>query len=178
MDGKGPFGHVIPILRDDLLFPLEQSFDDFFNGFFGSSLDSAKSKSGYPKLEAGIEGDNWIVRVAVPGVTYESLNVEIEDKPQGDIHFPKGDIHFVQRTIAPLKMLKISGKMSEEYESPKDATMYRKELRKSSFTREITLPSEIEGEPDASLKDGILTLKWKLKSIEEPKKNTIKITVK
>jgi HSP20 family molecular chaperone IbpA len=169
-----PLKNHLPTLRDDLFFPLEQSFDDFFQNFFSeSSLDTIKGKSGYPRLEAGVEGNHWVVRAAVPGVSYDSLNVEIEEKPN-----PTASTTYEQKTLEPVRVLRISGKMSEEYESPKDAKLYRKELRKSSFSREMNLPYEAEGQPEASLKDGILTLKWKLKSKEEPRTNTVKVQIR
>jgi len=152
--------------REDLFFPLEQSFDDFFNSFFGCGLDPAKAKSGYPRIEAGVEGENWVVRAAVPGVKFDALNVEIEDKLVD------------QSWGIEQRILKISGRMSEEYESPKDSRMVRRELRKTSFSREMILPAEADGQPEATLQDGILTLKWKLASPESPKKNVVKVPIK
>ena len=160
------FDGDLPTLRDDLFFPFQQTFDEVFDSFWsGNTLDKIRGKSGYPKVEVAVEGDKWVVRAAIPGVRKEDLNIEIIDKSTG--------VYDGQR------ILKLSGKMAETYESPKDARFYCKELRKTAFTREITIPEEIDdiGTPETSLEDGILTLKWKY-SKDNPYKNVTKIEVK
>ena len=126
--------------RNDIFLPIEQHFNAIFDEFFaGKSLDSVKGKSGYPKLEAGIEGDKFVVRVAVPGVDPEDLEVEIDMEKD---------------------VLRISGQMSEAYQSPPDSKYVRKELVKREFHREISIPAELGDRPDAVMKDGMLCLKW------------------
>lgn len=132
------------MLKEDVFFPIEQQFNQFFNEFFkGSSLlDGVKATSGYPRMDVSVNSDNLTIKVAVPGMKAEDIQVEV---------LPDGT-------------LKLSGQMAEEYRSPPDSKVYVSELRKSKFSRHITLPDWVEGEPEASLKDGILVLKWKTKN--------------
>jgi HSP20 family molecular chaperone IbpA len=58
--------------------------------------------------------------------------------------------------------------MSEEVQTKGKYAI--RELKKSSFSRTISLPSWVQDDPDASMKDGILTLKWPLPKSEEPEK--------
>ncbi len=160
-------GDDLPTLRDDLFFPFQQVFDEVFDSFWsGSTLDKVKAKSGYPKVEIGVEGDNWVVRAAIPGVKKEDLSLEIIDNSKG--------VHQGQH------ILKIQGKMSEVYESPKDTRYYCKELRKTAFTREIIIPETVEEftTPETNLEDGILTMKWKNSQGNTSKNNITQINIK
>lgn len=136
------------LLRDDLFFPLQDTFDGFFQSFFNTDglFNSVKGKAGYPKMEVGIEGNEWVIRMALPGVKQEDLIVQVDET--------KG------------KVLHIQGQMAEEYQSPKESQYFVRELRKSKFVREIPLPDGLIGDPDAVMKDGILTLKWQKPAAE------------
>lgn len=140
--------------RNDFLFPVESQFnkifDDFFNDFNIKGLkDSIKSSQGYPKMDVLEDGGHLWVKVAVPGMNLNDLKVEVEEK---------------ERRVT------ISGKMSEEYNSPEDnsVTYHVRELRHSQFKRVIQLPDYVEGDPEAELKEGILILKWKLREEAQP----------
>jgi HSP20 family protein len=150
---------VIASLRDDLFFPLEQQFDKFFRDFFSdrSVLDRTKSSAGYPKVDLVKENNEFVVKAAVPGVDPNGVNVEI---------LPEG-------------ILRISGQTSEEYRSPQDSNYYVRELRMTRFSRELSLPDFIEGDPQAKIKDGLLTLRWKCKPkiLEQPKVKQIKVDI-
>jgi len=126
--------------RDDLFFPIEQAFDGFFNDFFSKSspLAKVKSASGYPKMNAWKSDGKFGLTFAVPGMTSEDLDVEIDSN----------------------NTLTIRGKMSSEYESPEGSSYYLKELRQSSFERSVVLPDFVDGDPETSMKDGILSLAW------------------
>jgi len=50
-------------------------------------------------------------------------------------------------------------------------------LSYGSFKRQLRLPENIEGEPAAELKDGILTLTFKLQLPEEKKPEVKKIPI-
>jgi HSP20 family molecular chaperone IbpA len=64
--------------RDDFLFPLEQTFDKFFDDFFSSNnLDRIKGSGGYPKMDVSLTEDAFLVQVAVPGSTSEDVKVEV-----------------------------------------------------------------------------------------------------
>ena len=144
-------------LHDQLMFPFEQEFDRFFREFWGSpgTLDKLASATGYPKMDVISEGENFIIRAAVPGVSPDNIKVEILD----------GSVS-------------LSGEMEQEYKSDKGA-FYTRELHKSRFSRSIRLPEEVDQtkDPSASFKDGILTLKWaRRKSPATPQPKIIPIT--
>ena len=129
--------------RNDFLGPLTQQFDKFFDEFFKpSSLNSLKASASFPKLNISEEGNELIVRAAMPGMAAKDIKIELLSEGETPV-------------------LKISGQMSESYSSPDDASYYIKELKQSYFSREITLPEYVKQDPiTSSLKDGILTLKW------------------
>lgn len=148
--------NLVP-LRDDFLFPLEQTFNKFFEDFFNnkSNANVAKANSTYPKYNSYLEGDCYKVVVAVPGVALEDLEVD------------KG----TSGTII------IRGKSARKYQSAPDSQFYVREIRLSSFERMISLPDGVDGEPaDAILENGLLTLTWKLTPKET--NNRIRISVK
>jgi len=147
-----------PAIREDLFFPIEQHFNQVFNEFFGKgALNSVVAKSGYPKMDVGIEGNQFVVRAAMPGLEVEDVHVE----------------------ITPDRILRVSGQMAEEFQSPEGPGKYwAKELRKSAFLRKVALPQDLEGDPQATMKAGILTLAWDLPRKEEVKPKTKLIEVK
>ena len=68
--------------------------------------------------------------------------------------------------ILPEGVLEISG--SSKTNGEKSENQYHiRELSYGSFKRQLRLPENIEGEPVAELKDGILTLTFKLQLPEE-----------
>lgn len=143
--------------RDDFFFPLEQTFNRFFDEFFSNdSLDGVKGTGGYPKMNAYTDGGEMVMHVAVSGVPSENLKVE----------------------VTPENVLIVSGRMSSEYQTPKTATTgWRHELRQSVFERQFQLPEYVEGDPTARLKDGILTLRWKIKGRDAPQLTNKQIPV-
>lgn len=159
-------GHILndlALLRDEFFFPVQETFDRFFQEFFGSDtlLDTVKGKGGYPKMEVSIEavGDDkfWTVRVALPGVKEKDITIEVDESNKN------------------MPILRIQGQMSEEYQSPEGSEQYVRELRKGKFSREIALPKALTGDPEAKIEDGILTLRWQLpKAIVEESKPAIK----
>lgn len=140
-----------PALRDDFFFPIESHFNKVVDEFLSKS-SGIKASNGYPKMDVLNEDDRLVVKVAIPGVKSEDIQVEFHDRT-----------------------LKISGKMSEEHQSPEDAPYYVKELKKSSFVRHLTLPDWVNTDPEAVMKDGILKLSWDVPKKEEPQPRLIEI---
>lgn len=142
-------------LREELFFPVEQSFNRFFKDFFkGSSLDAVMSSSGYPKMDVYVENNLWKIAVAVSGVKPENIEV----------------------VMSPDHSVTISGQIDEELCNDNSATFYVKELRRSKFSRTIKLPDYVHGDPEAEIKNGLLTLTWTLRPVEEkPKPKLIEI---
>lgn len=147
-------GNLPSTIRDDLFFPFEQVFDDFYMNFFrGTSvLDKVKAQSGYPKMDITVESNEIVVRAAIPGVKQEDIKVEMIDD----------------------QTVEISGRMAEEY-SQHEGSYHLKELTKRSFARRINFVNPIGDPQDAIVKDGILTLKWLLPKTKEPEKRLIKV---
>lgn len=159
----GNFLSDLSLMRDELFFPVQETFDRFFHDFFGSDslFDTVKGKGGYPKMELGTQDNCWVVRAAIPGVKEEDLSLEVDESNKS------------------MPVLRIQGQMSSEYQTPEGAQYFVRELKKSKFVREVTLPKGLEGEPEVVLKDGILTLKWKLPiAVEEAKPAVKKLAIK
>lgn len=150
--GKKGSGSLIP-RRDDFFAPFETAIDRMVDDFFGNDFLEGFKGARFPKLNAFEKDGHWYVQAGVPGVKAEDLNVEVADG-----------------------VLTISGKMvsEEEEEQPE---YYVRELSTKAFRRQIRLPDTIEGDPEASLKDGLLTLEWQVKKeiLEEAMTRRIEI---
>lgn len=144
--------------RNDLFYPLEQQFNKFFDEFFGEdSLSSVQKNVGFPKLNAYEKNGELVVYLSVSGMTTDDLAVE----------------------VSPTNVLSIRGRMSKEFHTPEHAEkIYFAELRTSAFERKLQLPDHIVGDPSASLKDGMLTLKWATKLKDLPKNKSKSISIK
>lgn len=86
------------------------------------------------------------VEAELPGITRENV----------DIIFDKG-------------LLWIKGEKNEE---EGDRSYFRK--RASSFSYHLNVPGNVDNEPEASYKDGILTVKFRKTKEEQPKKIAVK----
>jgi HSP20 family protein len=121
------------------MFPIEQSFNKFFDDFFGSNpLSKVKASSGYPRMNVYEANDKFVVTLSVPGMKDDDLDVEIDSN----------------------RTLSVRGRKSESYQAPEGAGYYLKELHQSSFERSVHLPDHVHGDPRASMKDGMLELTW------------------
>ena len=65
--------------------------------------------------------------------------------------------------------------MSSKYCSAKESEYLVRELRQSFFTRTLSIPNRVVGEPEANLADGILTLTWETERAKEPPVKRIEI---
>ena len=150
-------GFLTPSSKEEFFFPIEQYFEQFYQDFFRDfNCDKLKSTAGYPKMDVYVENDHFYIKMALPGVKADDVKLEIFSKNDG-------------------KVMEISGKMSEEFQSDKDPNYFIKELKKSTFMRQVYLPNNLVNaeEPDALLKDGILTLKWSRQKSEPQKMSKI-----
>jgi|APSaa5957512535_1039671.scaffolds.fasta_scaffold61898_2 HSP20 family molecular chaperone IbpA len=156
-------------LRQEFFHPFETQFNKLVDDFFKNSrLDSVKYTGGYPKMDVGLESyegkmgasvvKRFFITMAVPGCTLEDIQV-IASQDEG------------QETIT------IMGEMAKEYQAPTSGPshcqFFVKELKRSKFERTVYLPEYVEGDPEASLKDGVLKLAWKTKGEKDkkPKRN-------
>jgi len=145
-----------PVSRDELFGPLSRQLDRMLNDVFGQDFtDGVKSKANFPPLDAYTTKDgHLVVKTAVAGYAPEQINVQI---------LPEG-------------LLEISGSSKTESEKSEDQYHIR-ELSYGSFKRQLRLPENIEGEPVAELKDGVLTLSFNLQLPEEKKPEVKKIVI-
>ncbi len=140
--------------RDDLFYPIEQVFDEFFSDFFRTDpLGRIKNSGGYPKMDVLEADGKFIVSVAVSGMSRDDLDVE----------------------VSPENVLTVRGRISEEHRSPENASFYLRELRRSAFERSISLPDQVQGDPKAVMKDGLLTLTWEVAKPPTPEVRRIAI---
>lgn len=148
--------------RNDLFDPFQQVFDNFFNDFYNEfSPSTVKAKSGFPRWDIFQTSDKWIVEVAATGCEPEDISVEI---------LPVNDHQNFSR------MLKISGRISESFQNREDCKYFFRELRRSAFERCVYLPNELNGDPEATMKNGILKLSWNLPENKSDPTKKIEIT--
>ena len=145
-----------PVSRDDVFGPLSRQLDRMLNDVFGQDFtDGVKSKANFPPLDAFTTKDgHLVVQTTVAGYAPDQINVQV---------LPEG-------------VLEISG--STKTNGEKSENQYHiRELSYGSFKRQLRLPENIEGEPVAELKDGILTLTFKLQLPEEKKPEVKQIKI-
>ncbi len=145
-----------PVSRDDLFGPFSRQLDRMLNEVFGQDFtDGVKSKANFPPLDAYTTKDgHLVVKTTVAGYPPDEINVQI---------LPEG-------------VLEISG--SSKSNGEKSENQYHiRELSYGSFKRQLRLPENIEGDPVAELKDGILTLTFKLQLPEEKQPEVKKISI-
>ena len=94
-----------------------------------------------------------VVKAAVPGVSPEELDVQIENN-----------------------ILTIKGEHRQE-QTNEDAKVYRREVAYGAFSRSIRLPENLNfSEIDAQFKNGVVTIS--IPKVEEPKPEAIKVNVR
>lgn len=122
-------------------------FDQGRFGTFPVVWDAAK---GGPRTNLYDAGDHLEMRIEVPGIAKEDLNVRI----QGNY-------------------LEISG--ARKADAPEGYTAHRVERGAMTFTRSFTLPSEVDsGKVEAQLANGLLTLRLPKYEAAKPKQITIR----
>jgi len=145
-----------PVSRDELFGPLTRQLDRMLNDVFGQDFtDGVKSKANFPPLDAFTTKDGQlVVKTAVAGYAPDQINVQI---------LPEG-------------VLEITGTSKASSEKTEDEYHIR-ELSYGSFKRQLRLPENIDGEPKAEMKDGVLTLSFKLQLPEEKKPEVKRIPI-
>jgi HSP20 family molecular chaperone IbpA len=150
-----------PVSRDELFGPLSRQLDRMLNDVFGQDFtDGVKSKANFPPLDACTTKDGrLVVKTAVAGYAPDQIDIQ----------------------ILPENILEISGSSKnngEKTNGERTEDQYHiRELTYGSFKRQLRLPDNVEGEPVAELKDGILTLTFRLQLPEEKKPEVKKIPI-
>lgn len=138
--------------RIDLFNEISKEIDGAFNEIFGSNFFNGLNKhKGYPLMDAIRTGNKLIFQYGVPGVNKQDIKAEItEDDELG-------------------KLLTISGQLNNNYVHNENDYQIR-ELSKHEFKRIVKLPEDVtDDEPESILENGILTLSFNLKTIENIK---------
>ena len=135
-ESRNPFAEMEKRFRE-----LEKRFEDFFPNDWGMPTRwempewsrVSKMELKVPKVDIVDRDDDILVRADVPGVKKENLDVSLTDN-----------------TIT------IKGSTSEEKKEEK-GDYYRSETMKGSFSRTMSLPSDVDGnKASTSFKDGVL----------------------
>ena len=151
-------GNIPFIDRDEFLTPFDKIFDTMFETQFPEVVEKVGvtpySNSAYPKVNVYEYDDKVGVIAEIPGLSKKDIGVEVEDG-----------------------VLTIKGNKHHGLFDEAKATILRKELKHSSFSRSFTLGSELDGDSiKANFKDGLLSVEIpKLKPVE-PKVTTVKIS--
>ncbi len=133
------------------LFELHSELDRLSDAFFGrcgaSALNSVRA---IPALNVREDDDNVYVEAEVPGMKLDELELTV----QGDAFGIKG---------------------SQDAEQETEHKFHRRERVLTQFARELTLPSKVDADAtEATLKDGVLTVKLPKAADERPRKIEVK----
>lgn len=148
-----------PVLvdSDSLFTQFDNLFHDRFADFFEDGPSSLKlfEHSAYPRLDIRDEPDKVIVDVEVPGLVKEDIKVEVNED-----------------------VLIIRGDKRKEVED-KRGNFIRKELKRSSFSRQVCHLSENcdVDKISADFKNGMLTVIVPKKKVEPQKSQVKTITI-
>ena len=130
-------------VRDDFFAPFESAMDSLFNDVMRNFPESVKATSTnrlYPKCDVYKLGDDLVFEAAIPFLNKEDLKLVVEDD-----------------------VFSISGECEKDLSS-EEKNYFRKELRRTRFSRAWVLPKEVlekDPEIDAEFKDGMLFVRFK-----------------
>ncbi len=134
--------------------PVRSIFDDFFG--MPSLMDEFFARPAiprYPNISADIweEDDNFFVKMALPGVEKEEIDIEVE-----------------------ADYVRIKGGQKKEEKDDTNKKYYFKSLE-TQFEQTFNLPTAVDASKvEASFKDGVLEVKLPKAEEYKPKKITIK----
>jgi HSP20 family protein len=141
------------VKRNNLWGPL--FFDDFFPE---NKLESLNYESfSIPKVNIKENNSNFVIELAVPGLTKESFAIEIEK-----------DVLKVSANVAP---------ESDSTDTEVKSQFTRKEFNFRSFNRSFTLPETVDAaDIKANYNDGILSISLPKKEVKEEIKRMVEIS--
>ena len=133
------------------LFGLHSDLDRLFN--LASYREGLESGSWTPAIDFYEEGDHYVVKADLPGISKKDVNVSLEDN-----------------------VLSVRGQRNEEREE-KEATWYRTERVSGSFQRIFHLPGEVNAKKiKARFVDGVLEITIPKAEEAKPKQIDIDVT--
>lgn len=133
------------------MMPQLRSLEGLMSGLFDEGEDRWFGGAMVPSVDLSETEDHVDVTMDLPGVKPEEIDIQVHNN-----------------------LLTIRGERSEESEE-KDRTYHRVERRSGSFSRTVSLPSEVdEDNVDAAYKDGVLTIKMPKAKATQGKKISVK----
>jgi HSP20 family protein len=133
---------------------IQQEMNRLFGSFFdqGTAAPANGGRRWTPAIDLVEEGDHFVLRADLPGVTEDQVKVELEDN-----------------------VLTVSGERRSEHEDRKEG-YYRLERASGSFTRSLTVPEGNDPEAiQARFENGVLEVR--IPKPEQPKPRRVAINV-
>jgi HSP20 family protein len=138
-----------------------QSLQQEVNRLFGTAFDAQDGGNGavgrrwIPAMDLVEEGERYVLRADLPGLSESDVNVELDDN-----------------------VLTISGQRRSEHEDRKDG-YYRIERASGSFSRSLTLPDGIDPESiNAHFENGVLEVRIPKPEERKPRRVAINVADK
>ena len=131
---------------------LRSEVDRLFDDYLGTSpwwISTPASRSAEPALNMWEDADNYYLEAECPGLTIEDLNVSVMGNE-----------------------LSLSGNRRKEQQE--NAAYHRRERVSGKFSRVLALPCQLDPDHvEASLKNGILSIKLPKAAASKPRKITV-----
>lgn len=128
---------------------LQSEFNRLFDGFFGTA-PAARARRWLPALDVSEDADSIVVRVDLPGLSEDDVEIEIEDR-----------------------VLTISGKRESKVDE-KEGTLHRIERSYGEFSRSLTLPEGVDADAvTAAFDKGVLELRVPKPEERKPRRISI-----
>lgn len=133
-----------------------RSFDDFFSRMFTNPFWERWSTSGspvawIPPMECYIDQNKYHIRLAIPGVKPDQVNLQVHGNE-----------------------LSISGERKQDI-TPAEDRSFQREITYGSFERLVTLPEGVQTEKiDANFNNGVLEISAPMSEKALPRKIEIK----
>ena len=132
----------------DALLALQRELGRAFENPLGADFGPS-GRGVYPPVNVFMDRDGYVLRMEIPGITQESL--QIESRGRG---------------------LVISGR--REIKAPENGSFHRRERGAGDFSRVLQLPPDIDPtRAQATLKNGILTLRIPKREEAKPRQITV-----
>jgi HSP20 family protein len=131
---------------------LQDQVNKLFNGARGFESRGLFDRTVSPAVDVTEDKDGFTVYCDLPGISNEELDINVAKD-----------------------ILTIKGEKKESHKKDKEAKTYRKETWEGKFQRTLALPASVDTDKtDATLKNGILTIRLPKREEVKPKQITVK----